>query len=281
MMSKPISALFGVLTLVAILAIAPSAFAQESQTTVNISAGAGSGPNCSQSNNCFSPDTVTVAPGTTVEWQNNDKVSHTVTSGSPSDNQTGTIFDSSLIAAGKDFTYTFNNPGTYNYFCQVHPWMTGQVIVSASAATTPSTTSNNMPSGMTMPSSNTPSNTTNTNPAGQGQQGGIPLGSPYSAPANMSAPSAPTQPAPPSQAPQYGSQVPSTTMAGQGQQNGIPLGASYQSNQGTTPTNPGSSVGYTDADNPSGPLQMAGWGAGMAVAAILTGVGVWSSVRRR
>ncbi len=270
MMSKPISALFGVLTLVAILAIAPSAFAQESQTTVNISAGAGSGPNCSQSNNCFSPDTVTVAPGTTVEWQNNDKVSHTVTSGNPSDNQTGTIFDSSLIAAGKDFTFTFNNPGTYNYFCQVHPWMTGQVIVSASASM-PSGSMSGMSSGSNM----------SANPAGQGQQGGIPLGSSYSAPANMSAPSAPTQPAPPSQAPQYGSQVPSTTQAGQGQQGGIPLGASYQSNQGTTSTSPSASLVYSDSDNPTGPLQMAGWGAGMAVAAILTGIGVWSSVRRR
>ena len=220
-MSKPISALFGVLTLVAILAIAPSAFAQESQTTVNISAGAGSGPNCSQSNNCFSPDTVTVAPGTTVEWQNNDKVSHTVTSGSPSDNQTGTIFDSSLIAAGKDFTYTFNNPGTYNYFCQVHPWMTGQVIVSA--ATTPSTTPSSMPSSMSM------TNNTNTAPSTEST---------------------------------YAPAEPSTPV--------------------TTPTtSSGASLGYSDSDNPTGPLQMAGWGAGMGVAAVLTGVGVWSSVRRR
>ena len=234
MMSKPISALFGVLTLVAILAIAPSAFADESQTTVNISAGAGSGPNCSQSNNCFSPDTVTVAPGTTVEWQNNDKVSHTVTSGSPSDNQTGTIFDSSLIAAGKDFTFTFNNPGTYNYFCQVHPWMTGQVIVSASAATIPSTpstpsTTSSMPSSM-----NTTNNTSTT---------------------STSAPAVPVNSAPATPA----TYAPTTT----------------------TTTSPSASVGYSDADNPTGPLQMTGWGAGMAVVAIMTGIGVWSSVRRR
>lgn len=234
MMSKPISALFGVLTLVAILALAPSAFAQESQTTVNISAGAGSGPNCSQSNNCFSPDTVTVAPGTTVEWQNNDKVSHTVTSGSPSDNQTGTIFDSSLIAAGKDFTFTFNNPGTYNYFCQVHPWMTGQVIVSASAVTTPSTPSTPSTTS-SMPSNMNTANNTSTTPT-------------------------PTPAAPVNSAPATSATYAPTT---------------------TTITSPGASVGYSDADNPTGPLQMTGWGAGMAVVAIMTGIGVWSSVRRR
>ncbi|MDE1826514.1 MAG: cupredoxin domain-containing protein, partial [Thaumarchaeota archaeon] len=173
MISKPMGALFGVLTLVAILAIAPSAFAQESGTTVNISAGAGSSPNCSQAKNCFDQDVINVATGTTVEWKNNDKVSHTVTSGSPSDNQTGTIFDSSLIASGKDFSFTFNNPGTYNYFCQVHPWMTGQVIVGAAAtasnptsSTTPTTSSTtpsmNMSSPMSSTSSNQASSTTPT-----------------------------------------------------------------------------------------------------------------------
>ncbi len=241
MMSKPTSVIFAVLTLVAILAIAPSAFAQQSETTVNISAGAGSGPNCSQSSNCFDPSTVTVAPGTTIDWKNNDKVSHTVTSGNPSDNQTGTIFDSSLIAAGKDFSFTFNNPGTYNYFCQVHPWMTGQVIVSASAASS--------------------------TPSGQGQQGGIPLGAPYTAPANVTT-AAPTTPAPPSQAPQYGSQAPATSQSGVGQQGGIPLGSSY----GSTPLPPTA---------PTPDESSIGWGAGMAVAAIMTGIGVWSAVRRR
>lgn len=266
-MSKPTGALFGVLTLVAILAIAPSAFAQESSTTVNISAGAGSGPDCSQSKNCFDPDVITVAPGTTVEWKNNDKVSHTVTSGNPSDNQTGTVFDSSLISAGKEFSFTFNNPGTYNYFCQVHPWMTGEVIVSASAAPAPT--------------GSAPSNAT-AGTAGQGQQGGIPLGTSYNAPANATTPSAPTTPAPASQAPQYGTQAPAASTGGTvGQQSGIPLGTSY-SGSSTAPSTPTSSVmGYTDADNPIGPLQSLGWTAGLAAAGVVTGIGIWSAVRRR
>jgi len=290
MMSKPIGALFGVLTLVAILAIAPSAFAQESGTTVNISAGAGSSPNCSQTKNCFDQDVINVVPGTTVTWQNNDKVSHTVTSGNPSDNQTGTIFDSSLIASGKDFSFTFNNPGTYNYFCQVHPWMTGQVIVGAAATSASSSSSTGSSSSMNMSSGNSMSgmsssssmNTTSTPPSGQGQQGGIPLGSPYTAPANMSStPSTPTQPAPPSQSPQYGSQVPSTTQAGMGQQNGIPLGSSYNAPAGSPQNQIPAQVVYNDSDNPTGPLQSMGWAAGMIIAGVLSGIGIWTAVQRR
>jgi plastocyanin len=325
MMSKPIGALFGVLTLVVILAIAPSAFAQESGTAVNISAGAGSSPNCSQTKNCFDPDVINVATGTTVTWKNNDKVSHTVTSGNPSDNQTGTVFDSSLIASGKDFSFTFNNPGTYNYFCQVHPWMTGQVIVGAAATSAssssgmPSSSSMNMSSGSSMsgmsssssmnmssgssmsgmsnsPSTQQPANLTSNNfasnvqqggnqisqNAGQGQQGGIPLGSTYNAPANMSStPSTPTQPAPPSQAPQYGSQVPSASQAGMGQQNGIPLGSTYNAPAGSPQNQIPAQVVYNDSDNPTGPLQSMGWAAGMIIAGVLSGVGIWTAVRRR
>lgn len=319
MMSKPTGALFGVLTLVAILAVAPSAFAQESQT-VNISAGAGSGPTCSQSNNCFDPDVITVAPGTTVEWKNNDKVSHTVTSGNPSDNQTGTVFDSSLIAAGKDFSFTFNNPGTFNYFCQVHPWMTGKVIVSASAA--PATgAAPSSSSGMNMPSGSMSANATSTPSSSQGQQGGIPLGSSYNAPANVTT-SAPTIPAPASQSPQYGSQAPASNESSTGQQGGVPLGSSYtapanvttsaptvpapasQSPQygsqapaastgggqgqqsgiplGTpTGTQPTASSGGTEQPSSAGSDPTPAYGAGIAAIAVMSGLGVWSAVRRR
>ncbi len=40
-------------------------------------------------------------------------------------------------------------------------------------------------------------------------------------------------------------------------------------------------VSYTDADNPNGPLQVYGWTAGMAIAGALTGVGIWTTIRRR
>ncbi len=256
MMSKPMGALFGVLTLVAILAIAPSAFAQQSQVTVNIAVGDGASPSCSQAKNCFNPDVVNVAPGTTVEWQNNDKVSHTVTSGNPSDNQTGTIFDSSLIAAGKSFSFTFNNPGTYNYFCQVHPWMTGQVIVGA--ATTASTTGNSM-SGSSS-SMNMSSGTTGNSMSGS------------SSSMNMSSPS--TSNTPTTSAPSNTSQNTTTSSPS----------TSYQPSTNTAPTTTESSPVPTSVQSSSSTTssdQMTGWSVGMAVAAIMSGVGVWSAVRRR
>jgi plastocyanin len=307
-MSKPIGALFGVLTLVAILAIAPSAFAQESGTTVNISAGAGASPTCSQTKNCFDQDVVTVAPGTTVTWQNNDKVSHTATSGNPSNNQTGTIFDSSLIAPGKSFSFTFNNPGTYNYFCQVHPWMTGQVIVATSASSSPGNTSSsmNMSSGSSMSGMSNSSSSTNMS-SGSSSMSGM---SNSSSSTNMSSGSSSMSGMSNSSSNNFASRVQQggnqiAQQAAQGQQNGIPLGSSYNApanmsstpSSTTTPSTPSSTqstpsqpsetspasaqVVYNDSDNPYGPLQSMGWAVGMAVVGIMIGIGIWSAVRRR
>ena len=74
----------------------------------------------------FSPSTITVVIGVnnTVVWTNNDNVEHTVTA-------TDNSFDSGLIEPGQSFSYTFTAPGTYNYYCTIHPWMRGTVIVKA------------------------------------------------------------------------------------------------------------------------------------------------------
>ena len=125
--------LFGVLAFLGIVVTIP-AFAQQTDE-VTIIKGAGSSPNCSSAKNCFDPSILNISTGTTVEWKNTDSVSHTVTSGKSTDNQTGTLFDSSLLAPGKSFSFTFENTGTYYYFCQVHPWMTGEIIVAVSSAT--------------------------------------------------------------------------------------------------------------------------------------------------
>ena len=70
----------------------------------------------------FHPATLTVTPGTTVTWVNRDPVAHTVTS---KDGGWG----SALLQQGQEFSYTFAEPGTYNYFCQPHPWMEGRIVV--------------------------------------------------------------------------------------------------------------------------------------------------------
>jgi plastocyanin len=143
MKSKPIGTLFGVLTLVAIVTMAPQAFAATTQ--VQMSKGAGADQSCVAAKNCFDPAVVNIAVGDTVTWTNSDTVSHTTTSGQPSDNTTGTVWDSSLVKPGGTYSFTFQTAGDYKYFCMVHPWMTGEVIVggAASSGTTGGTTSGN------------------------------------------------------------------------------------------------------------------------------------------
>ena len=70
----------------------------------------------------FSPPSLTVPAGTTVTWTNNDERRHTVTS-------TTGAFGSMQLNSGDTFAQTFTQPGTYQYFCSVHPRMQAAVIV--------------------------------------------------------------------------------------------------------------------------------------------------------
>ena len=86
-------------------------------------------PGCETSNACFSPASLTINSGDTVEWTNIDTAAHTVTSGSPVNGPSG-VFDSSLIMGGASFENTFDETGSYDYFCMVHPWMVGNIQVN-------------------------------------------------------------------------------------------------------------------------------------------------------
>ena len=98
--------------------------------TGTVSAPAGSSvPGCEETNECFVPSDITISVGDTVTWSNDDTAAHTVTSGIPSEGPDG-IFDSSLFMAGTTFEHTFDEAGKYDYFCMVHPWMTGTVQVN-------------------------------------------------------------------------------------------------------------------------------------------------------
>jgi plastocyanin len=77
----------------------------------------------------FDPAEISVKTGNTVVWTNEDLASHTVTSGKPSDDKFGTMFDSGLIKNGATFQYKFSSAGTTEYFCTLHPWMTGKITV--------------------------------------------------------------------------------------------------------------------------------------------------------
>ena len=86
-------------------------------------------PGCEQTDECFLPASVTINVGDTVTWTNNDTAAHTVTGGSPADGPSG-VFDSSLILGGATYSYAFDDAGSFDYFCMVHPWMVGNVQVN-------------------------------------------------------------------------------------------------------------------------------------------------------
>lgn len=96
--------------------------------TVEIPEGSGV-PGCEMTNECYIPYSLSIRVGDTVSWSNIDTAAHTVTSGTLEGGVDG-VFDSSLFMSGTTFEFTFDNAGTYPYFCMVHPWMVGEVIVS-------------------------------------------------------------------------------------------------------------------------------------------------------
>lgn len=78
--------------------------------------------NVSISGFAFSPSTITVARGTTVTWTNMDSAPHTVTSNSG-------VFNSGTLSRGATYSYTFNQSGTFAYYCGIHTYMTASVTV--------------------------------------------------------------------------------------------------------------------------------------------------------
>src|SRR4051812_7639259 len=102
----------------------PSAAAKPSAPG-DTSAAARTGPTVKASlkNIAFQPSRIEITVGTTVAWTNNDAVEHTVTAIDRS-------FDSGNMSPGATWQYTFTKPGTYQFFCVVHPFMKGVVIVT-------------------------------------------------------------------------------------------------------------------------------------------------------
>jgi plastocyanin len=78
----------------------------------------------------FDPVLLNLPIGATVTWKNLDSTLHTVTSGSTESGKSGTIFDSSYLTGGKTFQHTFSIAGTFDYYCPLHPYMKGQVVVN-------------------------------------------------------------------------------------------------------------------------------------------------------
>jgi plastocyanin len=70
----------------------------------------------------FGPAELTVKAGTSITWTNRDDIPHTVVS-------TDKVFGSKVLDTDEKFAFTFSTPGTFPYFCSIHPKMTGKVVV--------------------------------------------------------------------------------------------------------------------------------------------------------
>jgi len=78
----------------------------------------------------FNPQRITVKAGTTVTWTNNDDIPHAVAASDRS-------FKSKVLDAGDSYAFTFVTPGNYQYFCSLHPHMTGTIVVEAESKERP------------------------------------------------------------------------------------------------------------------------------------------------
>jgi len=104
------------------LALSLPAYAGETGQAPQVAAAEAGGVTIS--NFAFAPSVLTVAPGTKVTWANNDEEPHTVMSADG-----GKMFKSPALDTDDKFSFTFDQPGTYKYFCSIHPHMTGLIIV--------------------------------------------------------------------------------------------------------------------------------------------------------
>lgn len=121
-------AIGSIFTVLALMMVLPSAFADHAKVDVSIPEGS-QFLGCEETNECYIPSEAVVDVGGEVTWTNDDSAAHTVTSGTVDDSESvGAVFDSGLIMAGKTFTHKFEAAGEFPYFCIVHPWMTGVVI---------------------------------------------------------------------------------------------------------------------------------------------------------
>ena len=102
---------------------------QYGESTFRISIPQGTSvPGCEKTGECFIPSKLKIPVNSTVTWSNDDTAAHTITDGTSKDGP-GKKFNSNLFMSGKIFSHTFTEIGIFPYFCTVHPWQTGMIIV--------------------------------------------------------------------------------------------------------------------------------------------------------
>lgn len=113
-----------VLLVVVIFTLSGCSYASNSQTNPTGATQTPSNANGSNSieirNFSFNPAKLTIKAGTTVTWTNGDSAPHQIKSDS---------FNSSPLSQGQSYSFQFNDPGTYDYICSIHPSMKGEIVV--------------------------------------------------------------------------------------------------------------------------------------------------------
>ena len=113
------------ISLISTSIVIENAFAEE----IKIENGRGSSvQGCEVTNLCFVPSYTTANVGDTITFLNGDDAAHTSTSGTPVNGPDG-VWDSGLQQPGVDYSFKVDTAGTFDYFCMVHPWMTGQLQI--------------------------------------------------------------------------------------------------------------------------------------------------------
>ena len=136
MKTKAISSFFVLFAIAAgMVAMTPAAFADHTEVTVVPDMGSGSATDdcVDVEYGCYVPGTATVDLGGVVIFSNTDSAAHTFSAGSAADGPTGE-FDTSMVMAGNSYEWTANVLGEIPYFCMVHPWMNGLIIVQEADA---------------------------------------------------------------------------------------------------------------------------------------------------
>jgi plastocyanin len=116
---RPVARLFGACAVVALAIAVPAAAGRAHDAMVTVAA---ENATVTIDHHAFAPAALTINAGTTVTWKNADDSPHTVRSRSQT-------FASGALDTGDSFSQTFATPGVYQYFCSLHPFMVGEIVV--------------------------------------------------------------------------------------------------------------------------------------------------------
>ncbi|MFQ5476677.1 MAG: hypothetical protein ACE5DT_06565, partial [Nitrosopumilus sp.] len=136
MKTKAICSFFVLFAIAAVMVSStPAAFADHSEVTITPDPGSGDPTDdcIDVEHGCYIPGTATVDVGGKVIFTNDDSKSHTFTAGTAGDGPTK-VFGMDLLPPGDSFEWTPDTAGEYPYFCMIHPWMDGLIIVQEAEA---------------------------------------------------------------------------------------------------------------------------------------------------